>query len=306
MNTIELSEKLFFEKFIPKIKDEFPDVLPLISAGLVGEGSECFGYDDELSKDHDWGIGFCVWIKDELLPIHEKQINKIYDALPDTFEDVHVKKNDKRARLYGVEEFYKSILGDVGSLNDNSCWFLFNEASLACATNGKIFKDDQDLLFSSKREFFKSLYSDDVVKYKMAASCARAGQIGQYNYLRNLERKDIVSLQTMKGKFYEEIMHIIFLMNKEYMPYYKWAARKLKELPLYGKEISALLYEMSQISDGEEYYKKMNMICAFVSDKLYRQHYSDSSSIYMMDQCEALMKGITDEELRRKPVSLLW
>ena len=29
-----------------------------IAVGMVGEGSDCYGFDDEISMDHDYGIGF--------------------------------------------------------------------------------------------------------------------------------------------------------------------------------------------------------------------------------------------------------
>ena len=44
------------------IKDQFPEYENRIAVGMVGEGSDCFGYDDSISMDHDYGIGFCMWI----------------------------------------------------------------------------------------------------------------------------------------------------------------------------------------------------------------------------------------------------
>ncbi len=30
-----------------------------IAVGLVGKGSDCFGFDDVLSQDHDFGTALC-------------------------------------------------------------------------------------------------------------------------------------------------------------------------------------------------------------------------------------------------------
>ena len=45
---LELSKKYFEKVYLPIIKSEFPEILEKMAAGLAGEGSECFGFDDEI------------------------------------------------------------------------------------------------------------------------------------------------------------------------------------------------------------------------------------------------------------------
>ena len=59
MNCQELCERVFREVFEPVLESEFSGVPARLSAGVVGGGSDCLGTDDELPRDHDWGVGRC-------------------------------------------------------------------------------------------------------------------------------------------------------------------------------------------------------------------------------------------------------
>ena len=65
MNGLELSESYFEEFGKPMLERDFPDLLPHLAAGLCGSGSECFGFDDEVSRDHDFEPGFLIFLPGE-------------------------------------------------------------------------------------------------------------------------------------------------------------------------------------------------------------------------------------------------
>ena len=62
MKGIELSEAYFIAIGFPMLRKEFGDYIDCMAAGLVGVGSEYFGFDECLSRDYDWGPGFCLWL----------------------------------------------------------------------------------------------------------------------------------------------------------------------------------------------------------------------------------------------------
>ena len=75
----------FYETYGARmIHEKFPEYEGRIAVGLVGEGSDCFGFDDEISKDHDYGLGFCMWICKE-------DNKKIGTSLQQAYEELIVK-----------------------------------------------------------------------------------------------------------------------------------------------------------------------------------------------------------------------
>ncbi|MCI9376651.1 MAG: hypothetical protein HFF85_09655, partial [Oscillibacter sp.] len=48
MTGMEYSRRFWQEVLEPALKQDFPALFPRTAAGLAGNGSECFGFDDEL------------------------------------------------------------------------------------------------------------------------------------------------------------------------------------------------------------------------------------------------------------------
>jgi hypothetical protein len=89
MKALDLSRKHFTEIAFPALQKEFPELMRRVAAGLVGNGSECFGYDDEISRDHDWGVDFFIWLSEsdrEMVPIVAAFKKRVFEERPPEFK----------------------------------------------------------------------------------------------------------------------------------------------------------------------------------------------------------------------------
>ena len=85
MKGMELARGYYEECARDQIAATFPQYAGRIAVGLVGEGSECYGYDDSYSQDHDFGPGFCLWLDADTAKAIGRDLQRLYDQLPKEF-----------------------------------------------------------------------------------------------------------------------------------------------------------------------------------------------------------------------------
>ena len=188
MNAIELSRNLFETYGLPMLKRDFPAELSQIACGIAGRGSDSFGFDDEVSRDHDFEAGFSLWLTDEMEEKSGFRLNRAYRKLAENFPQIKSEKS-----LYGVSEkgvvrisdFLRRHIGIPRVPESWQEWLYIPDYAFAEVVNGEIFYDESKI-FSSIREKIINGMPEDVRYKKLAAAAVLMAQSGQYNYSRCL------------------------------------------------------------------------------------------------------------------------
>ncbi|MDD6644420.1 MAG: DUF4037 domain-containing protein [Firmicutes bacterium] len=235
MQGIELCRGFYEAYGAPMLHAQFPQYEEIIAVGLVGAGSECFGYDDEISRDHDFEPAFCLFLPDEEVIDRRTAflLERAYAKLPKEYGGVpRLRVSPVGGSRHGVlrmEDFFREKIGHSGKITDLMDWFSVPEQGLAEATNGEVFRDDVGL-FTSIRNALR-YFPPDVRKKKLAGRLLLMAQSGQYNYARCLAHGESAAAQLAVTEFVRHTLAVIFLLNERYLPYYKWQFRALRELP---------------------------------------------------------------------------
>lgn len=246
---LAVSEQYWKEVGKPSIDAAFPEYKDRIAYGLVGEGSECWGFDDLISTDHDYGPSFCMWLTREDYEAIGQQLQACYERLPGDFKGHParvVRPNaGKRTGAFFIGEFYSRFLGRPDGPESLTDWLYIPDEYFSVATNGKVFSDPPGE-FSKIRSRLLDHYPTDVFLKKLAAKVLTMAQTGQANYPRCMRRGDIVSAGDAVTKFIDSTISVIYLLNRRYAPYYKWRFRGLYELEIL-KELADKLEELASL-----------------------------------------------------------
>lgn len=310
MKGMELSEN-FFEKIAkPLFEQELPAFLEAGAFGLVGEGSECFGFDDEFSRDHDFGAGFCIWLPREEWKTWLDPVENVLEKLPSFYQDypVRMAKNMRMGRLgpMSVERFYESFIGVKDIPASWQEWINIPEHFLAVCTNGKIFLDKMQK-FSALRQKLLDFYPKEVRLKKIAARLANMAQAGQYNAIRSLQREEVGAVLFSISNFCSAAISLTFLLNKRYMPYYKWAHHAVKMLPVMGSITYSTVQQLTQIALNQPQavdtvFEIIETHCCETRMALNRLGLTQSNDNWLMSQAHEIQAQISVPELRAMSV----
>lgn len=304
MKGLELCEKYYNEWGAPMIRNKFPKYEDRIGAGLVGDGSECYGFDDDISRDHDWGPGFCLWLDHGDYKAIGRDLREEYERLPKTFCGYRRKDSDLgggRVGVFEIGSFYSRFIGAPKGPETMEQWLYLPENYLSACTNGRVFSDPLGE-FSKIRARLLDFYPEDVRILKIAARCMSSAQSGQYNFMRSIRHKEYYAAQYAETTFCFDIMSLLFLLNRRYAPFYKWRHRAVRALPILGE---FLYHKISDMTSSPDYKDKNNIIeeiSGAVIKALHDEGLSNSDSNFLLDHGPVIQQTIKDENLRKRNV----
>ena len=242
MTNLELARKLYTEKGAPMIREKFPEYEGRIAAGFAGEGSDCFGFDDAISRDHDYGPGFCLWLTEGDYARIGDALNREYTALIEDAcrEDPSIAPSGFDPRLSlrrgakSIRAWYQNILRirvdeENFSLRDAD-WLNLDEVFLATAVNGEVFRDDLGV-FSGIRAKLSAYYPEAVWRRRIIHEMREFSQYAQSNYSRSMGRGDSTTAALCRARGAESAYRLMHLLNRRFAPYYKWLRKGAAALP---------------------------------------------------------------------------
>ena len=306
---LPLSRGYFFAS-LPQLETAMPGLLQQAAVGLAGDGSECLGVDDEISRDHDWGPGFCLWLPDEVLPAQLPLIEAALATLKDSYEGFAARMRPERraGRVgpMGIGAFYARHTGFPQPPTTWQEWRAIPETALAACTNGEVFSDVPGQ-FSAFRKTLLGFYPDDIVRKKLAARCMSMAQAGQYNLPRSLQRGELGAAMLAAARFAEAALSLAFLLNRRYMPFYKWACRLAHTLRAPGPQTAEVveLLAATDFTSEEQSLKAVDAIeelCATVARRLRQDGLARAEGNWLWALGPEIQLGIHEPALRRLDV----
>ncbi|GLQ53963.1 DUF4037 domain-containing protein [Devosia nitrariae] len=281
MQGIELSRRFYADIVRPWLNEVAPSLSH--SAALIGYGSELLGFDDETSRDHNWGPRVHIILTRDRFDDHARRlVAEFSQVAPDSYLGEPIGwRSRPHPPANGVEaagalehglEFHTleaRLEGHfaVRSVENLSAlqWLGFAEQKLLAFTAGAVFHDDLGRLSQARERL--AYFPDDVWLYKIAcqwrriaeeqAFVGRAGQVG-----------DDLGSRIIAARLVRDVMRMSFLLERRYAPYAKWFGSAFAKLPIAG----ALLRHLEQALLASEWTQRGDALASAYLELARRQN----------------------------------
>lgn len=297
MKGLEEAKQLYEERGAEMIRTRFPAYEGRIAVGLAGHGSECFGFDDALSRDHDFVPGFCLWMTNGDDLAVGASLARAYREIVPPVAGSRSAMGEKKLGVLRTGDFYRRYTGCSGAPESEEHWLSLPSWALAEATNGEVWRDDAGE-FTAIRETLLHGMPEDVRKKKIAARAAEMAQSGQYNYARCLAHGEAGAAQLALTEYVRSACSMVFLLNRAHAPYYKWIFRAMGQLKRLSDLKDALEFLLLGENDSALKQGVVEDICAQIIGELRRQELTDSASDYLEAHAIEVQERIESRTLR--------
>ncbi len=288
---LALSRAYYEEYGRPMIRERFAEWEDKLAVGLAGRGSDCFGFDDEFSRDHDWGPDFCIWVTEETYRAVGEELQRAYETLPGTFQGytrgAHVNGRNRRG-VIRISDFYRELTG--AEEYEDIDWKTVSDASLAAAVNGEVFRDEEGV-FSAFREKLMRGYPEEIRYLKLAEGSARYAQSAQYNYPRILGRKDRITAEMVLWEGIKEAMKLQHYIEGKYPPHDKWLLRSMQESPEGARAAEQIRIIAAALGSGEDRQAQQHVedLGKYLAMEMYGEGFISDTESYLDAHSEELV-----------------
>ncbi|MFL6030018.1 MAG: DUF4037 domain-containing protein [Gaiellaceae bacterium] len=234
MRGLELSRRFYVEAVRPILERDYPDFAH--AAALIGYGSDVLGFDDETSRDHEWGPRVQLFVRDAAR--RDEIEERLARELPTTFAgfSTNFGPTDEpgtkrlapvdagpvahRVQVLSLSEYVRERIG-VDPLAGFSMrdWLVTPAQRLLELTAGEVFVDPIGDV-TRLRELL-AFYPRDIWLYVMAGHWQ---QISEYEHFvgRTGSRGDDLGSRILTAALVRDLMHLALLQERRYPPYAKW------------------------------------------------------------------------------------
>lgn len=264
MQGLDLCEQFYRQAVRPLIERHMPHLAGRHAAGLIGYGSDVLGYDDDRSRDHEWGPRGLIWLREADYEQYAHELDRVLaEELPLTFGghstrfvvypalDALVPAPSGRhgkhhVAITSVSRHLRISLG-LDTFPPNTLeWLCLPEQKLLEWTAGQIFDDPVGEITRVRREL--AYLPNDVWRFKLLYAWERIGHVDVVAL--NALRGDTLSARLNLAKVVEGIVRIAFLLNRRYCPGTpKWVSRAFDALPRLAGEIGPQLERCLTLED---------------------------------------------------------
>ena len=244
----------FFEDIIrPLIEQHFPDVAEQMACGVYGYGSEALFLDDELSRDHHWGLRVDILLPDAMhRQLSGAILETIVPELPPQYGGVALR--DAHVTGHGIapeslQAFLRRTIGLTDLPHTDAEWLDIPEVDIVHITNGEVWHDPSGE-FTRIRHALMEYYPEPVWLRRISHWCRYFSGMGVYALNRALIRENYQYASITFARSIKWAVEIAFMLNKTYFPYDKWLDAYFRKLSMLADEMVPLVDEAVVLETG--------------------------------------------------------